>query len=167
LKVRLDENLSFRVAGAIRAILSGRTGLVVDWVRDEHPPKTTDPSWISKFADDGGNAIISDDANILQHWPNLIAYMESGLISFFPPTGFDKLKGYGQASLILRWWPCIVEKIKVSARGDAWRIQMSWTPDVTAFKKLEDPRFSTAEKRQRHGLQPVATVHQFRPRDRD
>jgi hypothetical protein len=24
----------------------------VDWVRDEHPPCTTDPSWISKFATD-------------------------------------------------------------------------------------------------------------------
>jgi hypothetical protein len=52
LRVRLDENLSYRVAGAIRAILSGRTGLIVDWVRDEHPPCTTDPSWISKFATD-------------------------------------------------------------------------------------------------------------------
>jgi hypothetical protein len=166
LRVRLDENLSYRVADAVRAILSGRTGLVVDWVRDEHPPGTTDPSWISKFAADGGNAIVSSDTNILQHWPDLIAYMESGLVSFFPPTGFDRLKGYGQASLIMRWWPCIVEKIKTSAQGDAWRIPMSWTPDVTTFKKLEDPRFNSAEKRRGLGIRPVATLRQFRPSDR-
>ena len=163
MKVRLDENLSYRVSGAIRAILSGRTGLVVDWVRDEHPPGVTDPSWISKFAADGGAAIVSGDADILQHWPDLIAYMESGLISFFPPPGFDRLRGYGQASLFLRWWPCIVEKIKMSRAGDAWRLPMSWTPDVTSFKKLEDPRFDSAEKRQRLGIKSVATVHQFRP----
>jgi hypothetical protein len=134
----------------------------VDWVRDEHPPCTTDPSWISKFATDGGDAILSGDSNILQHWPDLIAYMESGLVSFFPPSGFGRLNGYGQASLILRWWPCIVEKIKIAARGDAWRIPMTWTPDVTTFKKLVDPRFSSAEDRLRRGVQPVATVHQFR-----
>lgn len=84
MRVRLDENLSYRVAGAIRAILSGRTGLVVDWVRDEHPPGTTDPSWISKFAADGGHAILSGDPNILQHWPDLIAYME--MTSRFSPA---------------------------------------------------------------------------------
>ena len=163
MKVRLDENLSYRVAGAIRAILTGRTGLHVDWVRDIHPPSTKDPSWISQFAAEGGNAIVSGDANILQHWPDLIAYMESGLVSFFPPPSFDKLKGYGQASLILRWWPCIVEKIKVSSPGDAWRLPMSWTPEMTAFKKLEDPRLATNEARAEHGIRPKQEIHQFRP----
>jgi hypothetical protein len=163
LKVRLDENLSYRVAGAIRAILSGRTGLTVDWVRDHHPPATTDPAWIFQFAKDGGNAILSGDSNILQNWPDLVAYMESGVISFFPPSRFEELKGYGQASLILRWWPCIIEKIKVSAPGDAWRLPWSWTPDVTAFTKLEDPRYNTAEKKRRAGVRATGTVHQFRP----
>jgi hypothetical protein len=165
LKVRLDENLSYRVAGAIRAILSARTGMTVDWVLDHHPPATTDPAWIFQFAKDGGSAIISGDTNILQHWPDLVAYMESGLVSFFPPHRFDELKGYGKASLILRWWPCIVEKIKVSAPGDSWRLPWGWTPDVTAFQKLEDPRFNTSEKRQRAGIRAIATVHQFRQRD--
>jgi hypothetical protein len=165
LKVRLDENLSYRVAGAIRAIVSGRTGLTVDWVRDHHPPSTTDPSWIFKFAQEGGNAIVSGDPNILQNWPDLVAYMESGLVSFFPPPRFNDLKGYSQAALILRWWPCVVEKIKVSAPGDAWRIPLSWTADITAFVKLEDRRLSTAEKRQQLGIRAVGTVHQFRPRE--
>jgi hypothetical protein len=110
-----------------------------DWVRDEHPPGTTDPNWIRKFADDGGQAFLSGDFQILQHWPDLIAYIGSGLIAFFPPPGFDRLKGYGQASLIIRW-PGIVEKTKVSQRGECWRVPMLWTPDVTKFEKLEDPR---------------------------
>jgi hypothetical protein len=165
LKVRLDENLSFRVAGAIRAILSNRTGLIVDWVRDEHPPGTDDPSWINKFSQDDGTAILSGDANILQHWPNLIAYIESGLISFFPPPNFDKLRAYGQASLILRWWPSIVEKIKISKRGDCWRIPMSWSPSVENFQSLQDPRFSTKEKCSKLGVRTIGEAHQFRPRD--
>jgi hypothetical protein len=104
---------------------------------DEHPPGAKEPNWIRKFANDNGDVIVSGDFQILQHWPDLIAYIESGLISFFPPSGFGRLKGYGQAALIMRWWPAIIEKAKVSQRGDCWRIPWTWTPDVTKFEKLE------------------------------
>ncbi len=50
-----------------------------------------DPAWIKKFAADDGDVIISGDWQILQHWPDLVAYIESGLISFFPSAGFGKL----------------------------------------------------------------------------
>jgi len=53
---------------------------------------------------------LSGDPNILQHWPNLIAYIESGCIGFFPPSSFGELKGFGQASLLIRWWPAIIDK---------------------------------------------------------
>lgn len=162
MKVRLDEHLSYRVANAIKALLADRTGLTVDWVRDEHPPGTLDSNWIRKFADDGGHAFLSGDFRILQHWPDLIAYIESGLVSFFPPPGFDRLKGYGQASLIIRWWPAVIEKVKISQRGDCWRIPMEWTPDVTKFKKLEDPRLRTKEQKLANRIRPLATIHQFR-----
>lgn len=143
--------------------MANRTGLSVDWVRDDNPPGTSDPSWIRKFADDGGHVIISGDANIRRHWPDLIAYTESGLVAFFPPSGFDKLRGFGQASLIIRWWPVIIEKAKCSERGTCWRIPMNWTPDVTRLEQLQDPRFATAERQAEHGVRPLAKVHQFRP----
>jgi hypothetical protein len=81
----VDENLSPRVAKAVLAIVAARKGFEVGHVRDYHPASTDDPVWIKAFADSGGYAIVSGDPNILQHWPNLVAYIESGLISFFPP----------------------------------------------------------------------------------
>jgi PIN like domain len=162
LKIRLDENLSYRVANALKAFLADRSGLAVSWVRDFHPPKTDDPTWLRAFSEDGGNAILSGDPNILQHWPNLIAYIESGCIGFFPPSSFGELKGFGQASLLIRWWPAIIEKTKLSQRGDCWRLPRSWTPDVTKFQKLKDPRIETNEQRQGHGI-ATAKIHQFRP----
>lgn len=162
MKIRLDENLSYRVANALKAFLAKRTGFEVTWVGDFHPPRTEDPVWIKAFANDGGYAIVSGDANIKQHWPNLIAYMESGLICFFPASQFSDLKGYGQASLLIRWWPLIVEKAKISQRGDCWRIPLSWTPDPTKFEKLQDPRIETAEQKREAGIS-TASVHQFRP----
>ncbi|HLG81446.1 MAG TPA: hypothetical protein VKY22_10545 [Bradyrhizobium sp.] len=162
MKIRLDENISYRVAKALKAFLADRSGLEITWVRDFHPPGTEDPIWLKAFASEGGNAILSGDGRILQHWPNLIAYMESGLISFFPPANFDDLKGFGQASLLLRWWPVIVEKTKLSQAGDCWRIPMTWTPDITKFDRLRDPRFETKELKESHGI-ATATVHTFRP----
>jgi hypothetical protein len=77
-------NDNFEIVPVIEPTLFGH-----DWVRDEHPPGTTDPNWIRKFADDGGQAFLSGDFQILQHWPDLIAYIGSGLIAFFPPPGFE------------------------------------------------------------------------------
>lgn len=162
MKVRIDENMSRRVASALKGFMAGQDGFIVDHVRDHHPPGTSDPSWIRSFAAEGGHAIVSGDARILQHWPDLVAYMESGLVSFFPPAKFDDLKGPGQAALIMRWWPAIVEKAKASSASQCWRLPLDWSPDLSKFKELKDPRFVTDAQRVEHGIAPAMTQHPFR-----
>ena len=71
------------MALAVIKLTANREGYEVSFVR--HGSGATDPDWIRAFAAEGGTAIVSGDHDILQHWPNLIAYTESGLISFFPP----------------------------------------------------------------------------------
>ena len=164
MKIRLDENLSYRVADAIKAYTANRPGFEVSWVGDDNPPRTGEETWLKKFADEGGDAVVSGDWNILKRWPDLVAYTESGLISFFPPPPFRELRGYGKASFILRWWPSIVEKTKESERGDRWRMPYSWQPAVSKFQALTDPRIQTDEQKTEAGIQSIATVHQFRPR---
>lgn len=141
MKIRLDENVSPRVAKAILALAEGRQRFEVSHVREVHGPKTADADWMMSFAQEGGTAIVSGDYNILRHWPDLIAYKESGLIGFFPPPAFNGWTGYAKAALLIRWWPSILEKIQRSSRGDTWRIPSRWTPDVSSFKRLDDPRF--------------------------
>lgn len=71
----------------------------------------------------------------------VIAYTESGLISFFPPTEFKALKGWGKAAFYIRWWPAILAKIKVSNPGDRWRLPMIWaTTDHMKMEAIKDPR---------------------------
>jgi hypothetical protein len=140
LKIRLDQNLSFRVANAVRAALPDRAGYEVTHIDGQHPPGTTDPDWLRQFADQGGTAIVSGDYRILQHFPDLVAYTESGLISFFPPHAFEKLGRFGKVAYLVRWWPAILEKIKLSQRGDRWRLDMSWNPSHASMILLSDPR---------------------------
>ncbi|WP_426024596.1 hypothetical protein [Brevundimonas sp. PWP3-1b1] len=165
MRVRIDENVSRRVASALKGFMVSQDGFVVDHVRDHHPPGTSDPSWIRQFAAEGGHAIVSGDARILQHWPDLVAYMESGLVSFFPPAKFDDLKGPGQAALIMRWWPAIVERAKASSASQCWRLPLDWNPDLSKFKELKDPRFATDAQRVEQGIAPAMTRHPFRPGD--
>ena len=141
MKIRLDECISRRVAAAVIAITANREGFEVSHVLDVHDKGIDDVDWITRFSDEGGTAIISGDNNILKNWPNLIAYKESGLIGFFPPPKFSGLTGYAKAALLIRWWPVIVEKIKLSSLGDTWRVPMYWTPNINSLKQLEDPRF--------------------------
>lgn len=155
--------MSWRVAEALKAFLSGRSGLEISWVRDFEPPKTDDPSWIRRFAAEGGHAILSGDHRILQHWPDLIAYTESGLTSFFPPPQYDRMGGHSRAALFIIWFPAIVVKVKASERGARWRIPFSWSPDVMRFEALKDPRVDTRDKQQERGIVPAAVLHQFRP----
>jgi hypothetical protein len=129
---------------AISQITANREGYEVSFVR--HGAGTSDPDWIKNFASEGGTAIVSGDHNILQHWPNLIAYTESGLISFFPPRDYEHLKAFGRAAFFLRWWPAIVEKTKLSSRGDRWRLPMNWTEtDHNKMKVIKDPRIDGSQ----------------------
>lgn len=161
MKIRLDAQISYRVANALKAFVSNRSGgLVIDWVGDDNPPGTTDPTWIRKYSESGGIAIISGDGKILQNRADLVAYIESGLIGFWVPHRFDDFKGYAQAAILLRWFPAIVEKVKASERGDCWQFPMSWTPDIKTFKQLRDPREHPSAATAR----PLATIHQFRQR---
>lgn len=141
MKIMIDQNLSFRVARAVVAALPDRAGYEVKYVGDEHPPGTGDPDWLRMFRDGGGTAIVSGDFNILRNWPDLVAYTETGLISFFPPPAFEKIGRFGKVAFIIRWWPAIIEKIRVSSEGDRWRLPLKWeNPSHVDMKFLPDPR---------------------------
>ena len=161
MKICFDENISPRVANAVLALTGNRKGFEVCYVRQLFGPSTPDPHWMKHFAGDDGTAIVSGDYDILQHWPNLIAYIESGLISFFPPTVFKRLRGYSRAALLIRWWPTIIEKIKMSDRGDIWRMPMTWTPDIGSMKQIHDPR--VAKKIADDEVTSGGKIYQLRP----
>ena len=150
MKIRLDECIANRVARAIIEITGNRPGYEVSFVRHGHGGP--DPDWIRSFAAEDGTAIVSGDHDILQHWPNLIAYTESGLISFFPPKAYQHLGAYSRAAFILRWWPAIIEKIKISEKGDRWRLPMQWGmidhPQIQALRdpRIDGPKDETDEK---------------------
>lgn len=140
MKIRLDNNLSYRVRDALVAALPNRDGYEVSHYGTSHAPATSDPDWLRAFASEDGTAIVSGDARILHNWPDLVAFTETGLISFFPPHPFEQLDRFGKVAFIVRWWPAIIEKIKLSQPGDRWRLPFKWDRQHADMRMLEDPR---------------------------
>jgi PIN like domain len=138
-KIKFDENISIRLVDAIRR-LEIDASIKLGSVLEDYGQGVADSQWMFQFKDEGGLAMISGDHNILQKPVNLVAYTESGLISIWPPHGWPELKRWGQAALLLRWWPVIKQKIVASSPGDRWRIPMQWTPSIEACKPIHDPR---------------------------
>ncbi|RVG20316.1 hypothetical protein [Sinorhizobium meliloti] len=139
MKIKFDENISRHIVDAIRCLETDKT-VLVESVFEDYGAGTSDPDWMFKFREEGGVGMISGDHRILQDPVNLIPYTESGLVSIWPDTGWPVLKRFGQAALIARWWPCIKARIQESQAGQRWRLPMLWTPEVTKFKELKDPR---------------------------
>jgi hypothetical protein len=80
------------------------------------------------------------------------------------------LKGYGRAAFIVRWWPAIIEKIKISKPGDRWRLPMNWAAtDHQKMKPIKDPRIDDIEaidtselKQSDLNLSPISSGEQIR-----
>ena len=139
MRIKLDANISKRIAAALRS-LERDQAIQLGSVAEDYEEGISDPDWMFRFREQGGIAMISGDHNILQDPVNLIAYTESGLISIWPPSGYPKLKLFGQAAFWIRWWPAIKLRLQQSEAGSRWRIPLSWTASPDSFEPIQDPR---------------------------
>lgn len=139
MKVIIDENISPKIIRALRE-LNKDPSISIESVREGYGSGILDPDWMFRFKEDGGAAMVSGDENILRKSVNLTAYIESGLISVWPPSKWSDLKFWGQAALLVRWWPAICNRIKSAESGDRYRIPLSWTPSLENLKPMNDPR---------------------------
>ncbi|MBM2715332.1 hypothetical protein JQK88_29820 [Mesorhizobium caraganae] len=139
MKIKFDANVSPKIVRALRA-LENDSSIELGSVHEDYQAGIADPDWMFKFAAEGGVAMISGDHNILQKPENLIAYIESGLISIWPSHGWPELKRFGKAALTIRWWITTKQRILTSQKGDGWRLPMGWTPGVEKFTAIKDPR---------------------------
>jgi PIN like domain len=139
MKIIIDENISPSIIRALRELNKDPLISVLS-VREGYGAGTADPDWMFRFKDEGGAAMISGDENILKKSVNLTAYIESGLVSVWPPSKWSDLKFWGQAALLVRWWPTICERVKVSESGDRYRIPLNWSPSIENLKPMRDPR---------------------------
>lgn len=137
IRIRLDENLSHKIAQALRAL-----GLPSD-VKIESPHEQgeaglDDVSWIETFSRRGGRCVLSGDGMMRYREPERAALEAGGLIAIYVPVPafWRPLRKLGQAALIVRWYPVIEELARTGTPGTHFRIPTSWSPDLSKLRPM-------------------------------
>ena len=117
----LDNCLSPRYAKSLD-ILSERDGHSVIHLKDRFERAATDPEWIRGLKTENDWVIVSGDTRIIKT-PELKAeWLSSGLTAFFLSTGWMNIGYWPQVSLLIRWWPSILEQARLVERGTGFEV---------------------------------------------
>lgn len=117
MKLLLDNDLSFRIAHSLHAIVSAEGHEVVA-LREKFDPASTDEEWISALGREGGWAVLSGNVRITRNPAERAAWRRTDLVGFFLPRAWRKLHVHQQAAHLLLWWPRLVEQYGL-VRGGA------------------------------------------------
>jgi hypothetical protein len=121
LKVRADEHVSPKIVLAIQSLIL-KAGWEITHVREFNSARTADETWIPRFAQEGGNVILSADRRILSRPHQIAALAESGVIGIFLSPQWANCHRNEQAAQILHWWPRIEKVILDSKPKDCWKV---------------------------------------------
>ena len=131
MKIRADENVSPKIVQVLRLISLG-PGWELTGVREVHPPRTADQTWVPRFAAEGGRGIITADVNMLKRPHLMAAILASGVFGLLLPSAWAQARRHVQAASIIHFWPEIEATFSVAQPGEFWRM-----PAALYFGSLE------------------------------
>lgn len=120
MKIRADEHVSREIVRAIREM-----ALSPDWelthVIDAGDRGSQDEHWATKFAKEGGHAILSGDTDFFKHHQLVAAIGRTGLRVIHLPAKWSNAKCDFQAAHVLLWWRRIEKTIGSMSPRECYR----------------------------------------------
>jgi hypothetical protein len=88
---------------------------------------TPDPDWATAYKRFGGKVVLSGDVRIATTPHLALAFLDNGLLCFFPDGAYAALKVHAQLAFLVHSWPRVAAKIvetlpTVGDVGTLWRI---------------------------------------------
>jgi hypothetical protein len=120
-RVGIDFNCSPRLAGALDA-LYGHKGFQFLHVQTLVEGRTKDETWADVFTKFGGRVVVSGNCKIAYKPHQAVAFIDNGLISFFPEGAWSRLFGHMRNAFLIHAWPRMEEKISAGMYGTCWGI---------------------------------------------
>lgn len=128
MKIRADEHVSPQIVKAIQDI-----AISPDWqitsIFNVEDQGSSDVYWITAFASDGGNAILTADKDFIKREPQINAVFDTGLKVIYLPPKWANAKKDLQAAHILQWWKRIETALETmnpqECRKVPWNIKES------------------------------------------
>jgi len=146
MKIRADEHVSSEIVGAAREI-----ALSVGWelthVVDEGDGGAADEHWITRFAKQGGDAILTADTDFLKLPNQVVAIFNTGVKVIHLPHRWANAGRHLQASHILLWWRRIEATIESMKARECYR--PPWNIDESGKLQRVQIDYAEAHKKQK------------------
>lgn len=140
MKIAFDEHLAPSVVAALKAFEGEDALLRCEMVsaRSYSVPKAdSDVPWLQRFASDGGKVVVSGDVKMRGKLHEQKALSDSGFIVFFMSSRWGQADAYVKCSMLIRWWPVILEKMRRARPGQFFEIPYGW--NVGALNEVSPP----------------------------
>ena len=148
MKIRCDEHVSPQIVTIIRE-LALSPGWEISSVREAGHCGDEDVHWITKFADEGGNAIMTADKDFTTLEPQVNAVFDTGLKVIQMPGKWGFAKGHLQASHTLLWWTCIENTLSIMNKRECYRPDWNIKQAANMALKKVTIDFQKAQKKRR------------------
>jgi hypothetical protein len=126
IRVGIDFDCSPRLVGALDA-LYGHRGFEFIHMEKLVAAPTEDEIWADILRRYGGRVVLSGNSKIAYKPHQAAAFIDNGLISFFPNGEWNRLKGHMRNAVMIEAWPRIEEKIASESAGSCWRIEFGYS----------------------------------------
>jgi hypothetical protein len=146
LKIRCDEHVSPRLVAIVRD-LALSPGWEISSVLEVGHGGDSDVHWITKFAQEGGDGIVTADRDFVTLEPQVNAVFDTGMRVILMPKPWGMAKGYLQAAHMLQWWARIERKLSEMRPRECWR--PDWNVSETGEIKTVKLDFSRAQRTRR------------------
>lgn len=130
MRIRADEHIAPAIVQAINQIALG-DGFELTSVLKEGFKGASDVHWITAFAADGGDAILTADTDFLRQPPQVLAVERTGVrVIHLPPAWANATRAL-QAGHLLMWWNRIEAQLK------AMKPRECYTTPVSTFENAQ------------------------------
>lgn len=96
-----------------------------------------DENWVVRFANDGGQIVLSGDVHLRSRVHERAALAQVGLIAYCFEPKWGQLGFFSKSAMVLHWWPKIRSHMGTANQGTCWEIPFTWNhtdlKDVSAL----------------------------------
>lgn len=154
MKIRADENVAPAIVDIVRE-LALSDGFELTSVIQIGAAGSADVHWITKFQQDGGDAILTADTDFHRQAPHVEAIGRLGLKVIHLPNKWSMAPGRLQASHLLLWWPRIERQLSVMGTRQCYSPQWNIKEDGELRQVPMD--FAAAEKKMKKAARREAS----------
>jgi PIN like domain len=106
-------------------------------VREEGHGGDHDVTWVTKFAREGGHAILSADKDFLKRHQQIVAICDAGLrVVHMPPKWANSIRSI-QAAYMLFWWNKIEARLADSKARQFWKVPWGFADSPLILQKVD------------------------------